>query len=776
MNLKRAVITLNGVVQGVGFRPFIYRLAHHHNLPGVVFNSTEGVVVEVEGLEQQLQAFYRAILAQRPPLSRIIDARLVFTEPAGYRDFQIRPSVVDQPPTVLVTPDIGICDDCAREMFDPADRRHGYPFINCTNCGPRFTIMRGLPYDRRRTTMDVFEMCPACQAEYEDPGYRRFHAQPNACPDCGPRAWLASARSPRFFPPDSESAGRAGVFEEAREWLKAGKILAVRGLGGFHLLCDAHHQDAVRALRARKHREAKPLAIMCRNMDAVRGYCQVSSEEQALLESWRRPIVLLEKVWGGRRLAPEIAPSLSTLGVMLPDSPLHMLLFDDDLDCLVATSGNISDAPLVTDNREAFARLGQIADGFLLHNREIINRCDDSVAAVVAGEPVVYRRSRGYAPQPLEYGKQLRSVLALGGDQKNTFCLAKGSRLFLSQHIGEISGIASLEFLTTAVERFMDYFEIAPTTVAHDLHPEYRTTRLARELFSHGRPLVAVQHHEAHLASCMAENHLDEPVLGVVLDGTGYGRDGRLWGFEFFHGSLTGFERFAHLEYTPLPGGEAAIRRPGRMLFSHLLAHLGESGVERAHRLDPGWYEPGFDALRRQIETRLNAPLTSGAGRFFDAVSALLGICRLARYDGQPAIELEAAISHGGAPVAISERYGFDMDTGGEPWRVLVAPVWSGILEDMERGAGVPVVSARFHNTVIAMVLEVLAKKRQITGINKVALSGGVFQNRYLLENLIQLLKLDGFEVHFQKRVSTNDGGISLGQAVIADAMLKEGE
>ncbi|MCL4515341.1 MAG: carbamoyltransferase HypF [Firmicutes bacterium] len=810
--IARAVITVNGMVQGVGFRPFLYRLAHQFGLPGKVFNSLAGVVVEVEGEPEDLERFYREIPRQAPRVARITQAEIRLAEPVGYEAFTISQSKAEEEPSVLITPDMGICPDCQRELLNSRDRRFGYPFINCTNCGPRFTIVRDLPYDRRRTTMKAFAMCPDCQEEYDSPLDRRFHAQPNACEKCGPSVWMADIQSARAgaWTGDAQASGgkspvdypdppRAGlgpesppahVLAEARRRLKEGAILAVKGVGGFHLVCDATNDEAVRNLRWRKRRETKPFAVMCRDLAVVRRYCRICRAEEELLTSWRRPIVLLEKrtCTEMRPLASPVAPGMNTLGVMLPYAPLHLLLFDEDLPCLVATSGNLSDMPLVIDNRAAVEQLGPVAELFVFHNREIFNRCDDSVTAVVAGSEVLYRRSRGYVPEPviLPHLPLSRPVLAVGGDQKNTFCLARGERYFLSQHIGEIKDLSSLEFLQTAISRYEGYFSISPEKVACDLHPEYRATKFAKA-FAAGRrvPLVQVQHHEAHLAACLAENGVKEPVLGVVCDGTGYGRDGRIWGFEIFAGRPGAFTRVAHQAYVPLPGGEGGIRHPERMLVSHLCAALGREGVTRA---EPFLSEKGrreLPAVLKQIELGINAPFTSSCGRLFDAVSALLGVCPEAVYDGQPAMELEALATPG-----VDGRYEFELhesvesgtgDQGAEDaedagkvtdgtglWLLDFGPLWAGLLQDRARGEATGMMAAKFHNTVAAAIEETLAKLRRLTGIERAAIGGGVFQNRYLLEDLLARLTRAGFTVYWPRRIPANDGGISLGQAVLA--------
>jgi hydrogenase maturation protein HypF len=780
---RRGLIRLGGIVQGIGFRPFVYRLAHQWGLPGIVYNDVHGVVIEVEGEEEAIRSFYAALPEQAPPLARIIRSEFALSEPQGYTEFTIGRSATGERPSVLIAPDIGLCAECAAELWDPLDRRYRYPFINCTNCGPRFTIVRSLPYDRPRTTMARFAMCPDCAAEYEDPGDRRFHAQPNACPVCGPKAFLRLADEvagagdvPVAEPGAGEAANQADVFARARALLRAGKILAVKGIGGFHLVCDAHRSDTVEALRARKHREAKPFALMCPDLEAVERYGLVDATAAELLTSWRRPIVLVSKRPDPERpLAEAVAPGVDTLGFLLAYTPLHLLLFEEELDCLVATSGNLADSPLVTGNAEAVEELSGIADAFLCHNRDIHNRCDDSVVTAVAGGPLLLRRSRGYAPQPLEYHRPLRPLLAVGGDQKNTFCLTAGHRFYLSQHLGEVGDLRSLAFLEEALGRLTDYLEIEPNAVIYDLHPEYHSTKLARRRYEGKLPLLAVQHHEAHLASCLAEHGAEGPALGVVCDGTGYGRDGRLWGFEFFAGTPPHFARRGHLQYVPLPGGEAAIHHPGRMAFAYLWSAGGGESVAEAERAGVApWTTEEGRILRRQVELSLNSPLCSSAGRLFDAVSALTGVCREGRYEGQPAIELEARLHQDRPAIEALDRYPFALGEEGDGWVIDPGPLWLCLSGEVAEGTPPAVVSARFHHTVAAMIVAGVDRLRQETGLTRVALSGGVFQNRYLVTQLVAALTAQGYEVLLQRQVPPNDGGLSLGQALLGDLLLEE--
>ncbi|MBO8126660.1 MAG: carbamoyltransferase HypF [Firmicutes bacterium] len=765
-----AVIRLNGVVQGVGFRPFVYRLAKKYQLKGKVYNSSGGVVIEVQGPKEDIEAFYRSIPEEKPPLAQILQSKLEWAEVGGYDDFTIDTSVGEQETTVLVTPDVGICPDCQRELFDPEDKRYRYPFINCTNCGPRFTIVKNLPYDRPYTTMAPFIMCPSCQGEYDDPLDRRFHAQPNACPRCGPWVWLDEGPEAPEKRPDPDE-----VFRQARAKIRQGQILAVKGLGGFHLICDATNEEAVAALRKRKRRPAKPFAVMFKDLAKVKDYCRVSEEEEELLTSWRKPIVLLDVLPGGKRLAPSVAPGLDKLGVMLAYTPLHLLLFEDGIECLVATSANFSDYPLVTDNAVAWEKLRPIVDSYLFHNREIFNRCDDSVVKVDDGEFRPIRRARGYAPQPLNFRLSAGRTLAFGGDEKNTFCLSRGRSYFVSQHIGEINNLESVSFLEKAISRFEHYFQVNPGLVVHDLHPEYRSTKIAKKWAQErGLPTVAVQHHEAHLAACLLEYDCTDPVLGVVCDGTGYGSDGKLWGFEIFTGALPNFRRIGHLSYTPLPGGEIAIKEPWRMAFSHLYTHLGPAWA-REFAAEQGRPANQAKLVERQLELGLNSPETSSAGRFFDAVSAFLGIGTQGTYEGQPAIELEVAAKGSGLAGKWNEGLAFDVKRQEGSYIIDPVATWRDLWERQSAGEDPRDLAARFHHTIAAIITSIVEQAASEYDLDTVALSGGVFQNSYLSTYLPKHLAAKGFKVLFPRLLPVNDGGISVGQAVLGHLLTEGG-
>ena len=733
-------------MQGVGFRPWIYQLAQRHQLGGYVFNSTLGVTIEVEGPEDALARFEAALRSEAPPLAELGPILVERLEPFGYRDFTIRDSEDATGEFVLVPPDIATCPDCLADLRDPANRRYRYPFTNCTNCGPRYTIIQEIPYDRPHTTMAGFRQCPACEREYHDPSDRRFHAQPNACPDCGP--WVELWDRERIL------TQRADAIDQTRKLIKDGAILAIKGLGGFHLACDATNDGALRQLRQRKLRSGKPFALMAAGIEKIAEFCEAGPEECAALSGTRRPIVLLARRPGGR-LSSEVAPGAPTLGVMLPYTPLHHLLFEgDEFDALVMTSANLSEEPIAYRNEEVAARLHPLADFFLLHNRPIQTRVDDSVVRVFEGGERLLRRSRGYAPRPIELGFPAQEVLACGGELKNTFCLTKEHYAILSQHTGDLENLETLEFFQETLEHVRRFFRVTPRAVAHDLHPQYMTTRLA--LAMPGIEKIGVQHHHAHIAACMAENGLREKVIGVALDGTGYGTDGLIWGGEFLVCDYLSFERRFHFRYVPLPGGDTAIRKPWRSALSYL-TDAGVSGV------------PALEAVpaaeRRVVEAmlagRVNTVDTSSCGRLFDAVSAMLGVRTESTYEGQAAIELEAVAAAG-----ITERYPYSIDTESIDFRETIRTI---ARDESAR----EIRSARFHNTVSAAIGEACGRVRVADGLSGVCLSGGTFQNAYLLSRTTQLLRADGFRVFTHSIVPPNDGGLSLGQAVIASNRLR---
>ena len=765
---ERREVFAGGIVQGVGFRPFVYALAHKHGLAGSVRNDAEGVRIEVEGMPEELDLFIRALEEDAPPLAVVEEVSWRPLAALGEREFRIEESRDGTRRQALISPDVATCEDCLSELCDPSDRRYRYPFTNCTNCGPRFTITRQVPYDRATTTMSGFKMCPECQREYDDPSNRRFHAQPNACPVCGPRVRLLDKFGHELRAKHEDPITRAA------RMLRGRAIVAIKGLGGYHLACDPFDAAAVQTLRGRKVRQDKPFALMARDIEQVRRLCHVSPEEEALLASPARPVVLMKRREDGG-VAEEVAPRQDTLGVMLAYTPLHHLLLRDAGIPLVMTSGNNSDEPIAYKDEEAFDQLREIADYFLVHDREIHMRCDDTVVRIAGGRPYPIRRSRGYAPAPLRVAESFsRHILACGGELKNTFCLAKDRHAFLSHHIGDLENYETLRSFREGVEHYSRLFDVKPELVAYDLHPEYLSTKYARELEESGLPAVGIQHHHAHVASCLADNECppDERVIGVALDGTGYGTDGAIWGGEFFEGSLEeGFARRAHLEYAPLPGGSAAIKQPWRMALAQLVTIYGEEealNLPLAVVREAG--ERNVRLIARLVQHKLNTPPTSSAGRLFDAVAALAGVPGSGRvtYEGQAAIELELAASG-----ATDRAYHFDLRPEGDGWIVETREVISGVVEDLLAARSAAEISVRFHRTMAEVVVAVCEEVRGVGGTSVVALSGGTFQNVLLLKQTVELLEEKDFVVYRHRRVPANDGGISLGQAVLADNLCK---
>lgn len=757
----RRQIEVSGIVQGVGFRPYIYRLATSRKLCGNIRNTPAGVTIEVQGPPETVQDFVEHLPADAPPLSRITS--VVVRELACSRDadFRIVHSHAGEEVRTLISPDVAICPDCLRELFDPADRRYRYPFINCTNCGPRFTIVRDIPYDRPSTSMAVFPMCPRCQAEYEDPLNRRFHAQPNACWHCGPQVELWN-RSGQKIPCRDPIA-------EASSGLHAGLIIAVKGLGGFHLAVDANNKAAVALLRERKRRVEKPFAIMVSDATAAQDICEVDNTARAALESMQRPIVLLPRK-SSCSIPNEVAPFNRYLGVFLPYTPLHYLLMrEGDFKALVMTSGNLSEEPIAIDNEEAIHRLNRLADYFLVHNREILLRCDDSVVRVSGGVMRQLRRSRGFVPVPVFLKDEQLSVLAVGGELKNTICLTKGKHAFLSQHIGDLENVESYSFFYEAIEHLQRILEIRPTIVAYDLHPDYFSTKWA--LQQNGTRLVGVQHHHAHIASCMAENHLEDRVIGFALDGTGYGTDGHIWGGEVLVADYEGFERAAHFEYVPLPGGAAAIREPWRMALSYLAHHFGRDFLKLDIPFVRQFDTAKANLLLRMIEQKINSPLTSSCGRLFDAVAALIGIRQRVNYEAQAAIELEMTICspHEG------NSYPMELMPEGDGWIISTRPLFKAIIGDLRRNVAFGEISRSFHDGLVTIFVRIADLLRKKTALNRVCLSGGTFHNVYLSQKLESQLSQAGFEIFTHHEVPAGDGGLSLGQAVIAAANVGQG-
>ncbi|MFZ1915393.1 MAG: carbamoyltransferase HypF [Dehalococcoidales bacterium] len=762
---QRAAISVRGVVQGVGFRPFVYRLAAAHHLSGWVRNTSGKVEIEVEGGKIAIRDFLEELPKQTPPMSRIEDIQIKYLFLQGYADFRIQESLSQANQYQLVSPDIATCAECREEIFDPVNRRYHYPFTNCTNCGPRFTIIEDIPYDRPNTTMRDFKMCPRCQQEYDDPLNRRFHAQPNACPECGPQLELTDK--------NGKPEKCADVIRKAAGLLQDGNILAVRGLGGFQLACDATNSAAVNLLRARKNRPAKPFAVMAATIEDIMLHCRVSAAEGELLSSPQAPIVLLR--WNTKLsdIASNVAPELKYLGMMLPYTPLHHLLLRETGLPLVMTSANLSEEPIAKDNDEAFLRLRDIADYFLVHNRGIYARYDDSVFMVAENKPVALRRARGYAPYPIHLPYQSKQILACGAELKNTFCLTRDDHAFVSQHIGDMENEETLEHFEHTVKLYQKLFRIKPEVIACDLHPEYLPSKYAARLASEQRlPLVQVQHHHAHIVSCMAENGVETPTIGVAFDGVGYGTDGAIWGGEFLAVDWQGFRRAGHFEYVPMPGGAAAINKPYRMALGYLYSLLGTDFS--LDGLPLGKLNPAETAIiKQQIQKGINCPLTSSAGRLFDAVAALAGLSREVSYEAEAAVALEMQAPDRFTKTGIKTYpYSFEEQNGVTVMKL--GELLSAVVDDVRNKVAVSAISLKLHQTVAQITVTTCRKISQQSGIKQVALSGGVFQNRLLLKLIADGLQQSGFQVFTHHLVPCNDGGLSLGQAVVANFAEKD--
>lgn len=753
---RRVAIEVNGIVQGVGFRPFVYALARRHALTGTVCNDTRGVLIEVEGESGAIDAFISALRQQQPPAAAIESIRVRPAAPCAHTDFTISDSRQDNDKSALIAADIAVCGDCLAELFDARDRRFRYAFINCVNCGPRFTIARDIPYDRARTAMADFPMCAHCQQEYESFGGRRFHAQPNACAACGPDITFDDGSSS----PSGYDAVTASVAALAR-----GEIIAIKGVGGYHLACDARNDGALARLRAGKRRTRKPFAVMVRDLAMAREYVEVDDAAAALLQTSARPIVLLRQ-HGRGTISPQVAGDLNELGIMLPYAPLHHLLLAQFGQPLVMTSGNLSDEPIARTNAQAHERLAAIADHFLDHDREIVIACDDSVARIVAGRVQLLRRARGYAPLPIQIENGFSyALLACGGELKSTFCLTRGQHAFISQHIGDLENFETLSNYQQAIEHYGRIFSITPQAVAYDLHPEYLSTKYALAL-SDDLPKIGVQHHHAHIVSCMAEHGLSGEVLGVAFDGLGYGSDGCFWGSEFLLARRERFTRCYHLDYVPLPGATRALKEPWRMAGAYLRQAYGRSWpalpvTEKLMRYN-------WPALDKMIDSNINSPLSAGMGRLFDAVAALIGIAEQADYEGEAAVALEQLTDADDL-----RGYQFDFDERGGI--ILAAPVIRAIIEDLKSGLARAEIATKFHNGVAGLIVDAALRIRARYGLRRVVLSGGVFQNSQLLVRALRLLNAHGFEAFTHARLPANDGGLCLGQAAVADALLKAG-
>ncbi|MFZ5998681.1 MAG: carbamoyltransferase HypF [Nitrospirota bacterium] len=813
----RARIQVTGVVQGVGFRPFIHNLAQKYRLKGFCRNDSEGVLIEVESDTSNggIEDFVKELMSSAPPLSRIdsLFTKIIPGE-GNYKDFTIRESLFREGKSTFVSPDIAVCPDCVREMFDPHDRRYGYPFVNCTNCGPRYSIVLDIPYDRPKTTMASFTMCSECTREYNDPADRRFHAQPNACQVCGPKLELIVHRS-SFTVKEKENP-----VETAIALLKQGAIVAIKGLGGFHLCCDATNRDAVARLRERKRNSNKPFALMAPNSITIKNFCVVSEEEERLLESRIRPIVLLKKkvmdngpkTIGKDRneenilLPDEVAPGNSSLGFMLPYTPLHYLLFSGEgkqFTALVMTSGNRSEEPIVTSNDEALKKLAPLADAFLLHNRDIYMRVDDSIVRAGNQEPearsrnsddrsqnteikgkettsspsfppfYIIRRARGFVPDTIDLGEEFREILACGADLKNTFCLTKGSKAIPSQHIGDLEHYETLGFFGETLRNLKNTFRVAPEAVAHDMHPDYFSTKLALEYArEHDIPedrCIPVQHHHAHIVSVMAEHGLREKVIGIAFDGTGYGMDGHIWGGEFLVADRVSFERAAHFRYVPLPGGDKAVKEPWRAAAAYLHQTFGDHAFEILPSFFRRFKRADVDAVLQMVKNSIHAPLTSSAGRLFDAVSSVIGLRDRITFEGEAAIDLEMA-AHAYRGIT-GEPYPYNKEGSS----IDMSPAIEAIAGDCNRSVETGAIARRFHATMGEVILNVAKEIREESGLRNVVMSGGVFQNRLLTEISIAALRKNGFAVWMNERVPANDGGISLGQAAVAWERMKKG-
>ncbi|MCU7840335.1 MAG: carbamoyltransferase HypF [Candidatus Thiodiazotropha sp. (ex Troendleina suluensis)] len=767
-------IRVQGLVQGVGFRPTVWRLAREIGLRGAVWNDSQGVEIHVCGEQLQIDQFCERLLKEPPPLASIESLdRQPQTHLPDEREFIITDSRSGEVQTGIV-PDAATCDACLQDICDPANRRYRYPFTNCTHCGPRLTLIEGIPYDRANTSMRHFPLCADCEAEYLDPADRRFHAQPNACPVCGPRVWLCDAKGKAIMP----SRAAEDALHEAHRYLSDGAILAIKGVGGFHLACDATNESAVARLRERKGRYYKPFALMARDHAVIRNYCEVSEDEAALLSSSAAPIVLLSRI-AEARLPENVAPQQTSLGFMLPYSPLHHLLLSGWDSPLVMTSGNRIEEPQCIDNQEAAERLLPLADLFLLHDREITNRVDDSVVRIMDGVPRSLRRARGYAPAPLQLPEgfeQAATLLAMGGELKNTFCLVRQGQAILSQHIGDLENLISYHDYLKNLDLYAALFDHRPARLVADLHPNYRSTQHAKVIAAErGLPLLQVQHHHAHIASVLADNGWPlraGKVLGIALDGTGYGDDGTVWGGEFLLADYLQYQRLGKLQSIPLPGGSQAILQPWRNAFSHLHHHFGwQQVIQQWGDLEPiAWLNrQPVKVLTGMIEGGVNSPLSSSCGRLFDAVAALLNICRESiSYEGQAAIELEAAAQQ--STRSTSDGYALQTQVEKEMVSLDSAALWSSLLDDLRAGHDRQEIAWRFHLGLAASVCELATALAHANGVGTVALSGGVFQNKTLFELVINQLESGGFSVLSHRNVPSNDGGLALGQAVIGTA------
>ncbi|MAE07969.1 MAG: carbamoyltransferase HypF [Bacteroidetes bacterium] len=735
---------INGLVQGIGFRPAIYRMAKMHDLNGTVENNNKGVLINVEGDEKNIKKFIDDIPIRTPVASNIASIKIANKDIFGYEDFQITKSTTLTNEITEVSPDIGVCDDCLKDIKEHPNRIN-YAFTNCTNCGPRFTIIKDLPYDRPNTTMDIFPMCDFCHSEYIDVLDRRFHAQPIACNNCGPTYIL-------YYKGEIIS-DIATVISTSCKLIDDGKILAIKGLGGYHLSCDANNENSINNLRIAKSREGKPFAIMFKNIKSVQEHLYISKEEEELLTSWRKPIVLLKLK---KSISPSLSIGLNTIGVMLPYMPFHSMLFERlKTKSIVLTSGNISDEPIIISNEEALSTLGSISDAVVTYNREIYNRTDDSVTKVINKIPRMIRRSRSYAPSPMLLSLQTEGIFAGGAELVNCFCIGKGNQAIMSQHIGDLKNLETLEFYEESVVRFSGLFRFKPQLAAMDMHPDYLSSRYVEQMHI---PVTKVQHHHAHIASCMAEHKLDEKVIGVSFDGTGYGDDGNIWGGEFFICDLADYERITHLEYIMQPGGDAVTKDPWRMMTAYLFHYFGKEAISKYPFLFKEIDAFSLQTVQSMLAIKLNSPLSSSAGRLFDAISALLGVCQSAAYHAEAPMQLESATD-----TTIATSYSFSLKNN-----ISFKSTFEEIISDLLNGIPIDKISGKFHNTMVNVIVDVAKHIRNSSGINNVVLSGGTFQNSILLEKTEIKLSENGFNYYTQAQIPSNDGGIALGQLAIA--------
>ena len=749
---QRLSVTVRGAVQGVGFRPFVHKIATSLGLNGWVRNSAQGVFIEVEGKREKLDIFLKRLNEEKPPLSYFQSVESAFLDATGARDFKILASEDSGAKIAVILPDAAVCPDCVREIYDPLDRRFRYPFTNCTNCGPRYSIIEAIPYDRPHTSMKKFRMCEACWTEYNAPTDRRFHAQPNACAECGPSLGFWDTRGRDLSQLDDPLLSAA-------QSLREGEIVAVKGLGGFHLMVDARDEEAVSKLRRRKHREEKPLAVMFPDMESIEAECRLGEQERRILSSPASPILLLERRFESDVVCDGVAPGNPYIGAMLPYTPLHYLLMSELGFPVVATSGNLSDEPICIDEHEAVERLKGIADHYLVHDRPIVRHVDDSIVRIIMNRPIVLRRGRGYAPLPVVVAMTGSTAIAVGGQMKNSVAISSGDQVFLSQHIGDLDTGPAYAAFNRVISDLENLFESKPKAAAHDMHPDYRSTQWTR-----GKSFkkVPVQHHYAHILSCMAENEVSSPVLGIAWDGTGYGTDGTIWGGEFLRIKRGGFDRAAHFRAFPLPGGDAAIREPRRSALGLLYSTFGENAFEFEDVDTLRAFLPAeLNVIRGMLTREINCPLTSSAGRLFDAVASLIGTRQVTGFEGQAAMELEFI-----ADRSIAEHYPFTVDRIDDSAVIDTAEMVRSILRDREEQVSPSVISSRFHNTLVEMMVNIA----HLSGEEKIALSGGCFQNKLLTELAITRLRSDGFKVYWHQRIPPNDGGIALGQlaAIVA--------